>query len=68
MLLSMSCSFSEFPSQIANEVDPEVRMSRAAVIAPEPLPETMEMTCTRVKKNSRSVIVTADDARWVRLV
>lgn len=42
----------EFPSEIANEVDPEVRTSRAAVIATEPLPETLEITRARVKKNS----------------
>lgn len=48
---------SEFPSQSASEADPEVRKSRAAVIATEPIPETVEITRTRVKKNSRSVII-----------
>ncbi|XP_039637114.1 cGMP-dependent protein kinase 2 [Perca fluviatilis] len=40
----------EFPSQSGNEIEPEVRTSRAAVIASEPLPETLEITRMRVKK------------------
>lgn len=42
----------EFPSQSGNEIEPEVRKSRAAVIAPEPIPETLEITGTRVKKTA----------------
>ncbi|XP_056872661.1 cGMP-dependent protein kinase 2 [Takifugu flavidus] len=42
----------EFPSQPVNEADPEVRKSRAAVIATEPIHETVEITRARVKKNS----------------
>ncbi|TKS76386.1 cGMP-dependent protein kinase 1 [Collichthys lucidus] len=42
----------EFPSQSGNEIEPEVRKSRAAVIAPEPIPETLEITRTRVTKTS----------------
>ncbi|XP_070843194.1 cGMP-dependent protein kinase 2 [Chaetodon trifascialis] len=40
----------EFPSQSGNEIEPEVRKSRAAVIATEPIPETLEIMRTRVKK------------------
>eukprot|EP00064_Thunnus_orientalis_P018487 superscaffoldBa00004279_g18586 len=49
----------DFPSQSGNE--PEVRTSRAAVIAPEPIPETLEITSTRVKKtvSETSLIVKA---------
>lgn len=54
-------SLSEFPSQSGNEIEPEVRKSRAAVIAPEPIPETLEITRTRVKKTVRLVIGTADE-------
>lgn len=57
----MPVGVSEFPSQPVNEADPEVRKSRAAVIATEPIPETVEITRTRVKKNSRSVIIAAAD-------
>ncbi|XP_022050691.2 cGMP-dependent protein kinase 2 [Acanthochromis polyacanthus] len=51
----------EFPSQSGNEIEPEVRKSRAAVIAPEPIPETLEITRTRVKKtvSETSLIVKA---------
>ncbi|XP_035534169.1 cGMP-dependent protein kinase 2 [Morone saxatilis] len=42
----------EFPSQSSNEIDPEVRKSRAAVIAPEPIPETLNIARTRVKKTA----------------
>ncbi|KAM4522535.1 cGMP-dependent protein kinase 2 [Odontesthes bonariensis] len=40
----------EFPSQSGNDTEPEFRKSRAAVIAPEPIPETLEITSARVKK------------------
>nr|XP_043904448.1 cGMP-dependent protein kinase 2 [Solea senegalensis] len=40
----------EFPS--SNVIEPEVRKSRAAVIAPEPIHETHEITRTRVKKTA----------------
>ncbi|XP_012722871.2 cGMP-dependent protein kinase 2 [Fundulus heteroclitus] len=40
----------EFPSQEANEAEPEFRKSRAAVIAPEPIPENLEISRNRVKK------------------
>ncbi|XP_039981661.1 cGMP-dependent protein kinase 1 [Xiphias gladius] len=40
----------EFPSHSVNEIEPEVRKSRAAVIAPEPIRETLEITRTGVKK------------------
>lgn len=46
-------SVSDFPSQGSNEVEPEVRTSRAAVIAPEPIPEMAEITRTGVKKTAR---------------
>ena len=43
--------FPEFPSQKNSyESVPEVRMSRAAVMAPEPIHEDLEITQTRVKK------------------
>ncbi|CAL8316948.1 unnamed protein product [Merluccius merluccius] len=42
----------EFPSQSSNEAEPEVRKSRAAVMAPEPIPEDLEITSNRVKKTS----------------
>ncbi|XP_029705812.1 cGMP-dependent protein kinase 2 [Takifugu rubripes] len=42
----------DFPSQPVNEADPEVRKSRAAVIATEPIHETVEITRAGVKKNS----------------
>lgn len=51
-------SVSEFPSQGGNEIEPEVRKSRAAVIAPEPIPETLEIMRTKVKKTARLVIGT----------
>ncbi|XP_072217926.1 cGMP-dependent protein kinase 2 [Leuresthes tenuis] len=40
----------EFPSQSGNDTEPEFRKSRTAVIAPEPIPETLEISSTRVKK------------------
>lgn len=49
----------EFPSQVANEAEPEFRTSRAAVIAPEPIPEQLEISRNMVKKTGRSVISTA---------
>ncbi|KAM6915408.1 cGMP-dependent protein kinase 2 [Xenentodon cancila] len=51
----------EFPSQSSNETEPEFRKSRAAVIAPEPIPETLEIKRTRVKKtvSETSLIVKA---------
>ncbi|XP_022593513.1 cGMP-dependent protein kinase 2-like [Seriola dumerili] len=51
----------EFPSHSGNEIEPEVRKSRAAVIAPEPIRETLEITRTQVKKTAseKSVIVKA---------
>ncbi|KAJ3606262.1 hypothetical protein NHX12_025782 [Muraenolepis orangiensis] len=51
----------EFPSQGSHEADPEVRKSRAAVMAPEPTPEDLEITRTRVKKTTSetSLIVKA---------
>ncbi|XP_061890844.1 cGMP-dependent protein kinase 1 isoform X1 [Entelurus aequoreus] len=42
----------EFPPQRDNDVEPEVRKSRAAVIAPEPIPETVDIRKSRVKKTS----------------
>ncbi|XP_034053560.1 cGMP-dependent protein kinase 2 [Gymnodraco acuticeps] len=42
----------DFPSQSSHDIDPEVRKSRAAVIASEPIPETLEIKCMRVKKNA----------------
>lgn len=42
----------DFPSQGGNEIEPEVRKSRAAVIASEPIPETLEITRKRVKKTA----------------
>lgn len=44
----------DFPSQTGNEIEPEVRKSRAAVIASEPIPENLEIKRARVKKNVRS--------------
>ncbi|XP_047430272.1 cGMP-dependent protein kinase 1 [Mugil cephalus] len=51
----------EFPTQGGNEIEEEVRKSRAAVIAPEPLPENLEITRNRVKKtvSETSLIVKA---------
>ncbi|XP_062323258.1 cGMP-dependent protein kinase 1 [Osmerus eperlanus] len=52
----------EFPTQKNSyEGEPEVRMSRAAVMAPEPIPEDLEITQTRVKKTfgETSLIVKA---------
>ncbi|KAM3861355.1 cGMP-dependent protein kinase 2 [Diretmus argenteus] len=51
----------EFPSQGSNEIEPEVRKSRAAVMAPEPIPENVEIKRTRVKKTASetSLIVKA---------
>ncbi|CAI5683705.1 cGMP-dependent protein kinase 2 [Oreochromis niloticus] len=51
----------EFPSQTGNEIEPEVRKSRAAVIASEPIPENLEIKRARVKKNvsETSLIVKA---------
>lgn len=43
----------EFPSPGGNEIEPEVRTSRAAVIAPETITETLEITRSRVKKTVR---------------
>ncbi|XP_030260401.1 cGMP-dependent protein kinase 2 [Sparus aurata] len=42
----------EFPSQGGNEIEPEVRKSRAAVIASEPIPETLEIMRNKVKKTA----------------
>ncbi|CAL8394141.1 unnamed protein product [Gadus morhua 'NCC'] len=42
----------EFPSQSSNDAAPEVRKSRAAVMAPEPIPEGLQITRTRVKKTA----------------
>lgn len=47
-------SVTDFPSQTGNEIEPEVRKSRAAVIASEPIPENLEIKRARVKKNVRS--------------
>lgn len=63
MLRPSRSRVAEVPSQGPNEADPEVRKSRAAVIATEPIPEMVEMTRTGVKKNSRCVLVAAD-AVW----
>ncbi|KAK5608129.1 hypothetical protein CRENBAI_003840 [Crenichthys baileyi] len=51
----------EFPSLDANEAEPEFRTSRAAVIAPEPIAETLEISCNKVKKSGSetSLIVKA---------
>ncbi|XP_029966955.1 cGMP-dependent protein kinase 2 [Salarias fasciatus] len=51
----------EFPSQSGNEVEAEVRTSRAAVIASEPIPETLEIIGNKVKKTASetSLIVKA---------
>ncbi|XP_061560262.1 cGMP-dependent protein kinase 2 isoform X2 [Phycodurus eques] len=40
----------EFPPPIGAELEPEFRKSRAAVIAPEPIPETLDVGKARVKK------------------
>ncbi|XP_008396050.1 cGMP-dependent protein kinase 2 [Poecilia reticulata] len=42
----------EFPSQTANETEPEFRTSRAAVMAPEPIPEKLEILSNMVKKTA----------------
>ncbi|XP_007552925.1 cGMP-dependent protein kinase 2 [Poecilia formosa] len=51
----------EFPSQPANEAEPEFRKSRAAVMAPEPIPEKLEISGNIVKKTASetSLIVKA---------
>ncbi|XP_032440390.1 cGMP-dependent protein kinase 2 [Xiphophorus hellerii] len=51
----------EFPSQTANEAEPEFRTSRAAVMAPEPIPENLEISRNMVKKTASetSLIVKA---------
>lgn len=52
--MTLCClSVSDFPSQGGNEVEPVVRTSRAAVIAPEPIPEMAEITRNKVKKSTR---------------
>ncbi|XP_061610499.1 cGMP-dependent protein kinase 2 isoform X3 [Phyllopteryx taeniolatus] len=40
----------EFPPPIGAELEPEFRKSRAAVVAPEPIPETLDVGKARVKK------------------
>ncbi|XP_062267162.1 cGMP-dependent protein kinase 1 [Platichthys flesus] len=40
----------EFPSNSGNEIEPQVRQSRSAVIASEPIHENLEITGTAVKK------------------
>ncbi|XP_019726991.1 cGMP-dependent protein kinase 1 [Hippocampus comes] len=40
----------EFPPSSGAEIEPEFRKSRAAVIAPEPIPETLDIRKSRVKK------------------
>ncbi|XP_035276952.1 cGMP-dependent protein kinase 1 [Anguilla rostrata] len=49
------------PERSSNDSEPEVRKSRAAVIAPEPLPEDLEITEAQVKKtiSETSLIVKA---------
>ncbi|XP_038143488.1 cGMP-dependent protein kinase 2 [Cyprinodon tularosa] len=42
----------EFPSQGANDAEPEFRKSRAAVIAPEPIQEKLVISRNKVKKTS----------------
>ncbi|XP_055362597.1 cGMP-dependent protein kinase 2 isoform X2 [Betta splendens] len=51
----------EAPTLSANESEPAYRTSRAAVIASEPIPETVEITRSRVKKTASetSLIVKA---------
>ncbi|XP_043962894.1 cGMP-dependent protein kinase 1 [Gambusia affinis] len=51
----------EFPSQPGNEAEPEFRKSRAAVMAPEPIPEKLEISRNMVKKTASetSLIVQA---------
>ncbi|XP_054603925.1 cGMP-dependent protein kinase 2 [Nothobranchius furzeri] len=51
----------EFSCPNSNETEPEFRKSRAAVIAPEPIPEGLEISHTRVKKSvsETSLIVKA---------
>lgn len=46
---SLCLPVSEFPGQSGNEVQ-EFRKSRAAVIASEPIQETLEISHTRIKK------------------
>lgn len=53
----------DFPSQSVNEVEPEFRTSRAAVIASEPIPENLEITRTRVKKTARLVISVVNERK-----
>ncbi|MEQ2277164.1 hypothetical protein XENORESO_021160, partial [Xenotaenia resolanae] len=63
LLQQLQCQYQglEFPSRDANEAEPEFRTSRAAVIAPEPIPETLEISCNKVKKSESetSLIVKA---------
>ncbi|KAM7395412.1 hypothetical protein PAMA_006936 [Pampus argenteus] len=47
------------PSQSSNEIDPEVRKSRAAVIASEPIHGTLDITCTKKTATDTSLIVKA---------
>lgn len=51
----------EFPSRGGNDTEAEFRKSRAAVIASEPIPETLEIICSKVKKTASetSLIVKA---------
>ncbi|CAL9692406.1 unnamed protein product [Knipowitschia caucasica] len=60
LLQQLQSQDSEFPGHSGNEVQ-EFRKSRAAVIAPEPIAETLEISSTRVKKNATetSLIVKA---------
>lgn len=59
--LLLSLSVAEFPSPSGNAIDPEVRKSRAAVIASEPIPEVLEITRNQVKKTERLVIRAANE-------
>ncbi|XP_036406521.1 cGMP-dependent protein kinase 1 [Megalops cyprinoides] len=64
LLKELQARFDELdcpPDRSSNDSEPEVRKSRAAVIAPEPLPEDLEITQARVKKtiSETSLIVKA---------
>ncbi|KAM9798404.1 cGMP-dependent protein kinase 2 [Neosynchiropus ocellatus] len=61
LLKDLQGQYQDFSSQPSNDEDPEVRKSRAAVIASEPIPETLEITRSRVRKNQSetSLIVKA---------
>ncbi|KAM8846623.1 cGMP-dependent protein kinase 2 [Synchiropus picturatus] len=59
LLKDLQGQYPDFSSQPSNDEDPEVRTSRAAVIASEPIPETLEISRSRKNQSETSLIVKA---------